>query len=242
MYLRGRKINTNKLIGLLLFSLLIIFTICFFLKSDYFNLNEVKINGNSYLSEGDIRKLLSINNDRNIFSYNLKELEKNICNSTYIKECSIKRKLPNKLVVMVEEKNIIGPLYNGEVYCLVDGDGNYVDKLKEDEFKNIVINMGYTLNNKKIEFDRETDKRYLIVILKSLENNNILKQVKSIDLTNKDTINIKTKKGLKVAIDKNNSIDTNIDRLNKVLIDLQNRKVYTGSIDMRYNNYILYKP
>lgn len=242
MYLRGRKINTNKLIGLLLFSLLLIFTICFFLKSDYFNLNEVKINGNSYLSEGDIRKLLSINNDRNIFSYNLKELEKNICNSTYIKECSIKRKLPNKLVVMVEEKNIIGPLYNGEVYCLVDGDGNYVDKLKEDEFKNIVINMGYTLNNKKIEFDRETDKRYLIVILKSLENNNILKQVKSIDLTNKDTINIKTKKGLKVAIDKNNSIDTNIDRLNKVLIDLQNRKVYTGSIDMRYNNYILYKP
>lgn len=230
------------MIGLLLFSLLLIFTICFFLKSDYFNLNEVKINGNSYLSEGDIRKLLSINNDRNIFSYNLKELEKNICNSTYIKECSIKRKLPNKLVVMVEEKNIIGPLYNGEVYCLVDGDGNYVDKLKEDEFKNIVINMGYTLNNKKIEFDRETDKRYLIVILKSLENNNILKQVKSIDLTNKDTINIKTKKGLKVAIDKNNSIDTNIDRLNKVLIDLQNRKVYTGSIDMRYNNYILYKP
>ena len=242
MYLRGRKINTNKLIGLLLFSLLIIFTICFFLKSDYFNLYEVKINGNSYLSEGDIRKLLSINNDRNIFSYNLKELEKNICNSTYIKECSIKRKLPNKLVVMVEEKNIIGPLYNGEVYCLVDGDGNYVDKLKEDESKNIVINIGYTLNNKKIEFDRETDKRYLIVILKSLENNNILKQVKSIDLTNKDTINIKTKKGLKVAIDKNNSIDTNIDRLNKVLIDLQNRKVYTGSIDMRYNNYILYKP
>lgn len=242
MYLRGRKINTNKLIGLLLFSLLIIFTICFFLKSDYFNLYEVKINGNSYLSEGDIRKLLSINNDRNIFSYNLKELEKNICNSTYIKECSIKRKLPNKLLVMVEEENIIGPLYNGEVYCLVDGDGNYVDKLKEDESKNIVINIGYTLNNKKIEFDRETDKRYLIVILKSLENNNILKQVKSIDLTNKDTINIKTKKGLKVAIDKNNSIDTNIDRLNKVLIDLQNRKVYTGSIDMRYNNYILYKP
>ena len=143
---------------------------------------------------------------------------------------------------MVEEENIIGPLYNGEVYCLVDGDGNYVDKLKEDESKNIVINIGYTLNNKKIEFDRETDKRYLIVILKSLENNNILKQVKSMDLTNKDTINIKTKKGLKVAIDKNNSIDTNIDRLNKVLIDLQNRKVYTGSIDMRYTNYILYKP
>lgn len=240
--MRRRKLNTNKLIGLLFFSLLLAFAICFFLKSDYFNLDEVQINDNSYLSKGDIKKLLGINNGRNIFSYDLKALKKNICSSSYIKDCDIKRKLPNKIIVTVEEKKLIGPLYNGDTYCLVDGEGNYVDRLKDNKNRNMVISIDYTLVNKNIKFSKLKDKDYLIVLLKSLEENNILKQIDYVDFTKQKTIEMKMKKGLSIVVNKEDDINNDVDKLNKILIDLQNRKVSTGIVDMTYNNYILYKP
>lgn len=239
--MKKRKIKKNKLIGILSFLLLLITGICLFLQSDFFNLNQVVITNNKYLSKKEIEKLMSINLNRNIFSYNLKEIEQNINSSSYIKSCKIKRGIPDELIVEVNEKRVIGPIYNGEEYCYVDEKGNLIDEVSEVKNKKIIINMNYKIDNKKIIFEKN-DKQLLLTLINSLEKENILKQMKEININDKSNISMKTSKGLEINIKKDKKIEESVKKMQNVLVDLQNRKEYCGRIDMTYNNYILYTP
>ncbi|MCC3867367.1 cell division protein FtsQ/DivIB [Terrisporobacter mayombei] len=239
---KRRKINTNKLMGILFFSLLLTLGTCFFLKSDFFFLKDVVINNNKYLSKEDVNNLLNLEKNKNIFFYDLQNLENRVKESAYVKDCEIKRKIPNKLIVNVKEKNIIGPLYNGKSYCYIDDQGKFVDELKEIANDELVISIAYTLNNKTLKFNNENDKNKLITLYKKLDEENILLQIKTVNFTKEKEIIMKGKTGLTICLNKDNNIEKNILKLSKVMIDLQNRKEHYGKVDFTYDNYLLYSP
>lgn len=239
---KRKKINTNKLMGILFFFLLITLGTCLFLKSDFFYLKKIVINNNKYLTKEEISNLLNIEKDKNIFFYDLKNLENKVKTSSYIEDCKIKRKIPNQLIVNIKEKNIIGPLYNGKSYCYIDDRGNFIDEVKKVKDDNPEIYIKFTLNNKLIEFNNENDKKRLITLHNNLKDENILMQIKSIDFKEKSVINMKGKTGLNICLKKDNNIEKSIIKLRKVLIDLQSRKEVYGKVDLTYNNYVLYSP
>lgn len=239
---KRRKINTNKLMGILFFSLLLTLGTCFFLKSDFFFLKQVVINNNKYLSQEDVNNLLSLEKNKNIFFYDLQNLENRVKESPYVKDCNIKRKVPNKLIVDVKEKNIIGSLYNGKSYCYIDDQGKFVDELKEIKNDELVISIAYTLNNKTLKFDNANDKDKLITLYKKLDEENILLQIKTVNFTKEKEIIMKGKTGLTICLNKDNNIEKNIAKLSKVMIDLQNRKEFYGKVDFTYDKYLLYSP
>lgn len=239
---KRKKINANKLMGILFFSLLLTLGTCLFLKSDFFFLKQVVITNNNYLSTEDVNNLLSLDKNKNIFFYDLRDLENKVKESSYVEDCEIKRKIPNKLVVNVREKNIIGPLYNGKSYCCIDNKGKFVDELKEIENDDLVISIDYTLNKKNLKFNNENDKNKLLTLYNKLIEENILRQFKTIDFRKKSEIIMQGKTGLSVYLNKDNNIEKNIVKFSKVLIDLQNRKELYGKVDFTYNNYVLYTP
>ena len=51
---KRKKLNANKLMGILFFSLLLVLGTCFFLKSDFFYLKYIEINNNKYLTKEDV--------------------------------------------------------------------------------------------------------------------------------------------------------------------------------------------
>lgn len=239
---KRRKINTNKLIGVLFFSLLLTLGTCFFLKSDFFFLKQIEISNNEYLSNDDIKYLLNLDKNRNIFLLDLRYLENKVKESAYVEDCQIKRKIPNKIMINVKEKKIFGPLYNGKSYCYMDEHGKFVDEFKEIENDNLVIYIDYILSNKNLKFSNKDDKNRLLTLYNKLSEENILTQIKTIDFRKKNEIIMKEKTGLNICINKDNNIEKNIIKLSKVLIDLQNRKELYGKVNLTYNNYVLYSP
>ena len=239
---KRRKINTNKLMGILFFSLLLTLGTCFFLKSDFFFLQKVVISNNKYLSNEEVNNLLNLDKNKNIFLYDLRDLENRVKESNYVKDCKIKRKMPNKLILDIKEKGIIGPLYNGQTYCYVDSQGKFVDELKEIKNDELVISIDYTLNEKSIRFNNKNEKNELLTLYNKLNEEKILTQIKTINFRKNSEIIMNGKTGLTICLNKDNNIEKNVDKLNKVLIDLQNRKELYGKIDLTYNNYILYSP
>ena len=81
-----------------------------------------------------------------------------------LKVVKIKRKIPNKLIVNIEEKNIIGPIYNGKSYAYIDSSGNFVDQIKKNKNNEQVIYVKYTLNNQSLKFVNKNDEKKLIVL------------------------------------------------------------------------------
>lgn len=232
----------NKLMAILFFSLLLTFGTCFFLKSDFFFLKQVVISNNKYLSNEDVNALLKLNENKNIFFYDLQNLEDRVKESTYVEDCKIKRMIPNKFIVNIKEKNIIRTLYNGEAYCYIDAQGKFVDELKEIKDDNLVIFIDYSLTDKSIKFNNESDKNKLLKLYNKLDEENLLRQIKTIDFRKKTEIIMKGKTGLTICFNKDKNIEKNVISLNKVMIDLQNRNELYGKVDFTYNNYVLYSP
>ena len=121
-----KRINTSKVV--IIFSLILIVVIVLYtsLNSGIFNSDNIEIEGNKYVESEYIIKALEVNNNKNIFRYNIKDMEEILLNNKYIDKVEIKRLLPNTLKVSIIEKEIVANLYNEEIYCYIDKEGNFV--------------------------------------------------------------------------------------------------------------------
>ena len=130
------RINTSKVV--IIFSLILIVVIVLYtsLNSGIFNSDNIEIEGNKYVESEYIIKALEVNNNKNIFRYNIKDMEEILLNNKYIDKVEIKRLLPNTLKVSIIEKEIVANLYNDEIYCYIDKEGNFIDEIDDNNKDN----------------------------------------------------------------------------------------------------------
>ena len=240
-----KKINTSKVV--IIFSLLLIIVIGLYttLNSGVFNSENVEIKGNKYVESEYIIKSLDISNDKNIFRYNINDMEESLLDNKYIDEVEIKRSLPNTLKINIIEKEIVANLYNEEVYCYIDKEGNFIDKIDEDNKDNevIVVNIDYNIiDSQEIKFKNEENKKRLLYLLECIKEEGVYKKIENIDMKKNNSINMNTKDGINILLNSDEDLKYNISRLAMILADLQNKKQKGGEIDLSTGKYALYRP
>lgn len=242
---RRKKVNLNKLILILSMLLMIAIGTCAILNSNLFIVKTIEIKGNYEISKEDIIKNSGISNKKNIFTYNLKGIKRRIEKNPYMENVNVKIKIPNKLIINIEEKNNVALLRNDKSYCYIDKYGELIEKsqgIKENNDK-IIVDINYNINDENnLIFKDEDAKKRLLYLLSLLDNNKVYKKVKNINLKEKSIITMNTKDNIKILLSNKDDLDYNISRVNKILIDLQSKKINHGIIDLTYNNYALYNP
>lgn len=241
---RKRKRRKDKLIIVLTFILMVSLGAISLVKSNIFNLTKVEIIGNTTLKDDQIIDLEKLVTNKNIFTYNLKKIRKEIVNNPYIEDAQVKIKLPNKIVITVKEIDIVAVLFNGNEYCYIDSSGNLIEKINNLEENNdkIICSVDYTLSNNSITFKNQKEKDGMLKVLNIIKSEYLEKEVKQIEYTNEDEINIITKYGTKFLIVDDKELEYNIARASKILVDLQSKKINDGIVDLTYSNYAVYKP
>lgn len=241
---RKRKRRKDKLIIVLTFILMVSLGAISLVKSSIFNLTKVEIIGNTTLKDDQIIDLEKLVTNKNIFTYNLKKIRKEIVNNPYIEDAQVKIKLPNKIVITVKEIDIVAVLFNGNEYCYINSSGNLIEKINNLEENNdkIICSVDYTLSNNSITFKNQKEKDGILKVLNIIKSEYLEKEVKQIEYTNEDEINIITKYGTKFLIVDDKELEYNIARASKILVDLQSKKINDGIVDLTYSNYAVYKP
>ena len=241
---RKRKRRKDKLIIVLTFILMVSLGAISLVKSSIFNLTKVEIIGNTTLKDDQIIDLEKLVTNKNIFTYNLKKIRKEIVSNPYIEDAQVKIKLPNKIVITVKEIDIVAVLFNGNEYCYIDSSGNLIEKINNLEENNdkIICSVDYTLSNNSITFKNQKEKDGMLKVLNIIKSEYLEKEVKQIEYTNEDEINIITKYGTKFLIVDDKELEYNIARASKILVDLQSKKINDGIVDLTYSNYAVYKP
>lgn len=240
-----KRINTSKVV--IIFSLILIVVIVLYtsLNSGIFNSDNIEIEGNKYVESEYIIKALDINNNKNIFRYNIKDMEEILLNNKYIDKVEIKRLLPNTLKVSIIEKEIVANLYNEEVYCYIDKEGNFIDEIDENNKDNEVITVHIDYNktdSQEIKFKNEENKKRLLYLLEYIKEEGIYKKIDNIDMTKPNFINMSTKEDINILLNSDEELKYNISRLAMILADLQNKKQKGGEIDLSTGKYALYRP
>ena len=135
---KRKKKKIKRIIKWTTIFLLIIGGIVFALVSPIFNIKEIQVTNNNQIATETIVSLSQLQVGQNLFRFNKNKVEKEIETNPYIESVDIKRKLPNKVEITVEERN---RNYNVEFlngYAYINNQG-YILEISEQKLDLPVI-------------------------------------------------------------------------------------------------------
>lgn len=198
-----------------------------FIKRDFFYITNIEFKGNYQLTENSIvKELLKIKNE-NIWFVESKRLQDFIRNDIRIKKFKIKKKIPYKLIVEIEERDpYVYVLFNDRVF-IADEDKVIFSYRNENVNKNLIV--------LRINSEKELDVLYKV--MKNLEKSK-MKNLVSEMFVEENVVKFLLKDGLLVKTSKDvNEEKYNISkRLYNKLKEKDEELIY---IDLRFKDFIV---
>ena len=150
--------------------------------------------------------------------------------------------LPSKFKINIKEKEIVGILKNETKSYYIDEQVNIIDKVKENiNYEHVVINTEFEVDNKqKINFNNENDKNSIVNILKLIELEGLDRKINNIDLYS-NNVKIKSE-NIEYILEKSDNLNYDMKRVSKIMIDLQNKNIKNGTVDLTDEKYAIYRP
>lgn len=127
---RKKKANRRLAFYLMLFAVLI--SIIIYLQSPLSNVNEVEIKGNLVVDKELIQSSSGISEKTNIWTVNKSKLTDIIESSPYVKTAVVKKQLPRKIMIEVEEYKIVGYIQTEKKIRAVLESGQIIDSKAND--------------------------------------------------------------------------------------------------------------
>ncbi len=239
---RRIKMRISSFLFILMF---IFWGMYYILQSDLMNLRNIKLEGNLHVEENEIVDISGLVVNRNIFKYNLKEIEKNIRSHPYVKDVETRRKLPGTITIQIEErKEYAIILYMGS-YVYIDEEGIILrtsDSYMVDD--NILIT-GIDFKSfkigERIKAANTDDLDLVMDLLKAASMTTIYDMISEINISETNNIRMITFDGSEVLLGKAKNPSYLMVALDEILINLYTKDVKNVIIDMRYGSYISVK-
>lgn len=219
--LKNNNILISILISILFISIMIFAGYALFnyvTKSSYFNITEIKIIGNNYLTEEEVIDITGLKTDTNILNYRINTIENNLLKCDWIQKVKIRRSLPSTYEIEIQERKPIFLVINKNELYYLDSKGQYIAKVENGRF--ISLPVLYINNATANEIN------LLPEFINDLEISKFPYALKDISW-----VNINELYGFELFIEENNLIlqidfknfGENIKNLVKVLEDLKKR-------------------
>lgn len=203
-------------------------------KSEFFNINNVIVENNSFVSAEEVRVLSEVNGE-NIFLVKKKKLEGNIQKNPYVEGIDIRRKLPSTLVINLREKQIKGIIKFQNTFINIDSNGKMVqviNKFPNGEFPLIegISVEQYAPGLNLIEKDK-IKQEALVAILTVNDYKEFNKKIYSINIADVYNITLKATNGVIIKLGDWTDLS---NKLTFVYNVLSNEKVKgkTGTIEV----------
>lgn len=237
-----KKLVTKKNIVILLICIIGIILSYLFLPT--FRMKNIEILGNSSYTDKNLFNLTKENFNKNIYLINKRKIRDDLLKSPYLKTVDIKPKFPNTLVFNIIERTPVATIKFSGGFAIIDDNAfvlettSDIDKIKKPLISGIDIK-NLVLGEKLLQDDNKLD--FSMKIISSIQSAKLLNNVSMIDISNLEDIKIITPQGINVLIGSGENLNENMLVLNKILINLFERGIYSGYIDMRFNSYPVYR-
>jgi len=169
---------------------MLIGAIIFFLLTPLFNISNITVSGNSRLSSEQIINSSGIEEGKNTFKLNKKEVIDNIKKDSYVDSVKITRKLPSTVNIQIVERQAAFSIQYIGGYIYIDNQGYLLEISKDTIVYPIIINaktpedkleIGTRLVNEDLD-----SLQTVLKIAETLKSNNFYSELTTIDVANKD--------------------------------------------------------
>ncbi len=209
---KRRKKRASKRRGdfkYLLLLFLVLFLVWFgykIVKSDFFTLAKITIQGNKHLSKKELVKMANLKMGSNLFTLNSQKAIDNIKSNNWVEQAGLqKRYFSGEVVIKVNERVPLGLINSSQkedTLYLVDYDGYIIEEVKDIEeyelptileFDSIKLSQGERISNNSFN--------NMVKCLKSLDPF-IRKQIQEITIESVDTLRLYTGDGVEILYGK----------------------------------------
>lgn len=207
---------------ILIIVLFIALTATLLLRHKAFNIRYIRVAGNTVLSDEEIIDQLG-NGKKNIFLCSKSDIKKKLLEVPGIRSVSVKKELPNKLIVKVEEAYILAES-DQEPPLLIDNEGIVLNKIPEG-YSSRIKPIRVSFPERKLELGKNfSDDPREMEFLKSISHSKISDEVKKVVFNNENNIDI-ILNDVKVYFGSLNNISEKISTLTAVYNEIQRKDV-----------------
>ncbi|MGM0370350.1 MAG: cell division protein FtsQ/DivIB [Bacillota bacterium] len=224
----------------ILMILLIIIGLVSFLNSNYFIVEEVHIKGNDSLSDKFIVEYSNLDREINIFNVEQEELANQLVDLPQVKGAVVKRSLPRKIYIEIQERVPIAIVSNKSSYLVIDKEAWILDKIDNlnDTKLPLFVDQDLVIKQNKVELTAESE---LAVNYLSKLSEQLLKEVKEFKIASSQNVELILREGGQVNLGKDFAIDKKAQVFNKIYADLQQKGVKVEHINLEHNQNVFIK-
>lgn len=210
-----KKIYTYVLMGIALIILIFILL----MLSPWFNISDIEINGLNRVEKADIIRDLKLEKTTSILNFNTLIAKKRLKNNYYIEKVKVVKKLPNKVIIDIKERELVGYIPYINDYIYIDKTGIVVD-VKSNHNQDLPIIYGLNFNDfiigKKLKTDNDEAFNIVMEITRAIKDKEELKEVFKIDISNLKDIHLYME-NLDIILGNKEAINIKINILKEIL-------------------------
>ena len=184
---KSSKVAKHPILRSILIIAIAIVSIILIINSSLFNIREIKVEGNSILSENKVVSVSTLNMDENIFKFNKKNVRKVLLENPYIEDVTISRKLPSTVIIKIDERIPTYVLQFTDSYVYINNQG-YMLEISNDK-PDIPVLVGFTTDLSNIKVGNRLDNKDLekmntvIKIYETAKNVDLAQYITKIDMS-----------------------------------------------------------
>lgn len=232
-----RRLRLRLPKGLLLTALGIV-GIYLLLHSQLFSVKTIDVTGNSIVPDEKIVELSEIAAGERLYAVNIKDSAKKIGYYPYVESVTVKRRLPDRIVIDIVERKPVGAVVTTNGYIQVSADGRLLSISPTIGKYNLPVISGVQLSEipapgNIIQNDNLTKALQII----SESDQELLNNLAELNVGQADQVMACTNEGIEIRLGDVDDIEIRLLDLNDILKDIVKQKIRAEDIeyiDMRY--------
>lgn len=162
-----------------------------FVMSVFFRVSDIQVKGNVHYTAEEIIRASAIEEGDNLFFFDrIAAISRALSKLPYIEDVAVERRLPNKVIITVEESSALAYLELGEEQWTLDHRCKVLGKAAEGETDALIPVVGIRPGTLMIGEQMETEDQdreqveYLAAVLDQIEARGLTENVTQIDFSN----------------------------------------------------------
>ena len=169
----------------------VVIVVAIFVLSLFFRVEDIQVEGNTHYTDEEIIRAIDIEEGDNLFFFDrFAAVSRVFSKLPYIEEVTLRRALPNRITIEVQESTALAYLILGDEEWTMDHNGKVLGKAAEGETEQLVpvvnFNPGTLFIGEKLTAadGDEGEVEYLIEILRQIEGRDMVSQIQRVDFAN----------------------------------------------------------
>ncbi len=238
-----RKKVKTKLIFILVF-VAVVFTFLLFLRSPYFAIEEIIIEGTEEIAEEEIYMIMEVKEGMNMWKVPPAEVRERISSLTRVDEVTVERVLPDKMRIVIEEKQAQALVPYDGGYLKLAPQGIVIDKKEEKGEEELPVISGLVEGHLNIGMEIQDQRKREVAQVFMEMYQEISLPAKEMNVENPQDILLYTREGMKVRLGSAEKLSQKFELLPDLYdtVNAMEKDPSEGYIDLRTTEAPVFKP